>query len=66
MLTFNVILTYVQKYFYLYVHSNAGCLYKSNHVSIIMRRWCGGNMKPFQGLASGSIPERRTLFSRSN
>jgi hypothetical protein len=24
-----------------------------------LRRWCSGNMKPFQGLASGSIPERR-------
>ncbi len=31
--------------------------------SVIMRRWCSGNMKPFQGLASGSIPERRTLFA---
>ena len=26
------------------------------------RRWCSGNMKPFQGLASGSIPERRNSF----
>jgi hypothetical protein len=27
-----------------------------------LRRWCSGNMKPFQGLASGSIPERRINF----
>jgi hypothetical protein len=27
-----------------------------------LRRWCSGNMKPFQGLASGSIPERRISF----
>jgi hypothetical protein len=24
-----------------------------------MRRWCSGNIQPFQGCASGSIPERR-------
>jgi hypothetical protein len=27
------------------------------------RRWCSGNMKPFQGLASGSIPERRKFLT---
>ena len=29
-----------------------------------LRRWCSGNMKPFQGLASGSIPERRKIFCK--
>lgn len=24
---------------------------------IYQRQWCNGNMKPFQGFASGSIPD---------
>jgi hypothetical protein len=33
------------------------------HSSESPRRWCSGNMKPFQGLASGSIPERRKFLT---
>ncbi len=34
------------------------------HIFILSaRQWCSGNMKPFQGLAGGSIPSWRILFA---
>ena len=31
--------------------------------ALTKRQWCSGNMKPFQGLAGGSIPPWRILFT---